>query len=95
MRIRDTEQRKRHWEALQKATGENTVSGVIDTAVNYYLVMHGDTVVEPTGAVPELMEKATDRGSVTAAEIAEILDADELPVEYREEWEYGVEVDNS
>jgi len=51
--------------------------------------MHGDTVVEPTGAVPELMERATEQGSLTAAEIAEVLDVDELPVEYREEWGHG------
>lgn len=89
MRIRDTEQRTRHWEALQEATGENTVSGAIDVAVTYYLEMHGDNMVAPTGRVPELMERATEQGSLTAAEIAEVLDVDELPVEYREEWEYG------
>ena len=89
MRIRETEQRKQRWEALQDATGENTVSGTIDVAVTYYLSMHGDTVVEQTGAVPELMERATEQGSLTAAEIAEVLDVDELPVEYREEWGHG------
>jgi hypothetical protein len=91
MRIRDTEQRKRRWEALQDATGENTVAGATDVDVTYYLAMHGDTMVEPTGAVPELMERATEQGSVTAAEVAEVLDVDELPVEYEftESWDYG------
>ena len=91
MRIRTTEQRERQWDALQEATGENTVAGAIDVAVTYYLAMHGDNMVAPTGAVPELMERATEQGSVTAAEIADVLDVDELPVEYREEWDYGRE----
>jgi len=89
MRIRDSEQRTRRWEALKEVTGERTVAGAIDVAVAYYLVMHGDTVVEPSGAVPELMDRATEKGSLTAREIAEVLDVDELPVEYSEEWHRG------
>lgn len=89
MRIRDTDQRKRRWEALQEATGENTVAGAIDVAVAYYLYMHGDNVLAPTGALEELMDRATDQGSVTAREIAEVLDVDELPVQYHEEWSHG------
>jgi len=91
MRIHDTEQRERRWEALQEATGESTVSGAIDVAVAYYLTMHGDTIVEPTGAVPELMNRATEEGSLTARQIADVLDVDELPVEYTEEWQRGRE----
>lgn len=89
MRIRDTDRRQRHWEALKDATGENTTSGAIDVAVRYYLAMHGDSAVAPTGAIEELMTRATKEGSVTAAEVAEVLDVDELPVEYTEEWGYG------
>lgn len=91
MRIRDTEQRERRWEALKDATDENTTSGAIDVAVRYYLAMHGDNMVAPTGAIEEIMDRATDQGSVTAREIAEVLDVDELPVGYTEEWSHGRE----
>jgi len=91
MRIRDTEQRERRWDALQEATRENTVAGAIDVAVAYYLIMRGDNVLAPTGAVEELMERATQEGSVTASEIAESLDCDELPVKHTETWDFGRE----
>lgn len=55
----------------------------------YYLAVHGDNMVAPTGRVPELVERATEQGTVTAAELADVLDVDELPVEYSEEWDYG------
>jgi hypothetical protein len=86
MRIQSTDQREREWRALQKATGENTKSGAIDTAVRFYLAMHGDNAVDPTGRLPALLEAAEDQGCLTVPEIAEILDTDELPVAAEVSW---------
>jgi hypothetical protein len=91
MRIHDTDKRERKWELLQEATGEATTSGALDVATNYYLRMRGDNAAAPKGRVEELMKKAEDQGSVTAAEIASILDTDELPVEYTQDWSVGNE----
>jgi hypothetical protein len=44
--------------------------------------MHGGTPAYPNGVLEELLATAESRGSLTAVEIAEIVDADELPVEY-------------
>lgn len=48
--------------------------------------MSGDTLAFPGGALEELMETAVEQGSVTPAEIAGVLDCEELPVEYESEW---------
>jgi hypothetical protein len=80
MRIADTDERDRRWERLKDATGESTKSGAIDTAAKYYLHMGEMDVGHRVGAVNDLMEAAAERGSLTAPEIAEILDCDELPV---------------
>ena len=37
MRIRNTEERKRRWERLKRATGENTVAGALDVAAKHYV----------------------------------------------------------
>ncbi|PCR90311.1 hypothetical protein [Natrinema ejinorense] len=89
MRIQTTDARERKWKYLKEATGERTVSGALDAAADYYLKMRGDTTAQPTGCVPELIRRADQEGSLTAAEIAEILDVDELPVEYRAQWSIG------
>jgi len=89
MRIQKTDARERKWENLKEATGQNTVSGALDTAADYYLKMRGDTPAIPTGRVPELIARADQEGSVTAGEIAEILDVDELPVEHESRWSVG------
>ena len=81
MRIADTDERDRRWERLKDATGESTKSGAIDTAAKYYLHMGETDVGHRVGAVNDLMEAAAERGSLTAPEIAEILDCDELPVQ--------------
>lgn len=39
--------------------------------------MRGDTTAQPNGCVPELIRRANQEGTLTAAEIAEILDVDE------------------
>jgi hypothetical protein len=91
LRIRNTDKRKREWEMLQEATGEKTTSGAIDVAVRYYLKMNGNNAAAPTGSVEELMQLATEQGTVTAPEIADVLDVEELPVEYEQEWAFGRE----
>lgn len=89
MRIQKTDARERKWEHLKEATGESTVSGALDTAADYYLEMRGGTPAHPTGSVPELMKRADQEGSLTASEIATILDCDELPVEHESRWSVG------
>ena len=89
MRIQKTESRERTWTYLKEATGESTVSGALDVAANYYLKMRGDTTAQPNGRVPELIRRADQEGALTAAEIAEILDVDELPLEYQSTWTIG------
>ena len=89
MRIQKTESRERKWNFLKEATGESTVSGALDVAADYYLKMRGETTVHPKGNVPELIRYADQEGSLTAAEIAEILDVDELPIEYQSTWTVG------
>jgi len=91
MRIQSTEERKRRWEHLQEATGESTTSGALDVAAKHYLRMAGGTTAIPTGALEELLRAAEERGSLTGEEIAEILDAEELPLEYETSWAVGEE----
>jgi len=81
MRIRDTDRRNRELEQLKEATGEATKSGAIDTAVRYYLFMGRTDVGTRVGATSDLMKAAKERGSLTAPEIAEIIDNEYLPVE--------------
>jgi len=82
MRIEKTDTRTRKWEYLKEATGESATSKALDRAADYYLRMHGDTTAVPKGKLTELMTVAKKQGSLTPAEIAEILDTDELPVRY-------------
>jgi len=89
MRIEATDARERKWENLKEATGEGHKSTALDTAADYYLKMAGDTTAVPVGRVEKLMELATDQGSVTAEEIAEVLGTDELPVEASTTWRVG------
>lgn len=91
MRIQDTDRRERHWSYLKEATGENTKSGAIDTAVRFYLEMAGGTTAVPTGAVEELLAEAEREGSLTVEEIAAILDTDELPIAAETTWSVGAE----
>lgn len=91
MRIQKTDVRARKWDNLKEATGQNTVSGALDAAADYYLKMRGDTIAQPKGRVPQLIRQADQKGSLTAAEITEILDVDELPLEYNSSWSVGCE----
>jgi hypothetical protein len=81
--------RERSLEALVEATGENTKSKAIDTAADYYVQMAGGNGRVMTGAVEELMALAIDEGSVTPEQIADVLDADELPVQHERQWSVG------
>jgi len=83
------DKRERRYERLEEATGENTRSGALDTAADYYLRQAGGTTASPTGAVEELMSTAIEQGNVTPQEIAEILGCRELPVEYSHQWDVG------
>ncbi|MFH5800451.1 hypothetical protein [Haladaptatus sp. CMAA 1911] len=76
-------------EFLLEATGEKTKSKALDCAAEFYLQMRGDTAAVPNGAFVELMEKAEQQGSVTAIEIANLLDTEELPVEAQTSWSVG------
>ncbi|WP_226007772.1 hypothetical protein [Natrinema salinisoli] len=89
MRIQKTDARERKWKYLKEATGESTVSGALDAATDYYLKMRGDTTAQPKGCVPELIRRADQEGSLTAAEIAEVLDVDEMSLEYQSTWNIG------
>lgn len=91
MRIQSTDERKRRWEHLQEATDESTTSGALDVAAKHYLRMAGGTTAIPTGALEELLRTAEERGSLTGEEIVAILDTEELPLEYRTEWDVGEE----
>jgi hypothetical protein len=89
MRLRMNDSRERRLEALVKATGEATKSKAIDTAAAYYTRMAGGTEAVPRGQLAELMELAEEQGSVTPAEIADVLDTRELPVEFESKWSVG------
>jgi hypothetical protein len=80
------------WSDLLDATGQRAKSKALDTAGRYYIQMAGGTTAVPNGAVDELLTRATEQGSVTAAEIAEILHTDELPVTYTESFATGTDV---
>ncbi len=89
MRLRMTDSRERRMDNLLEATGENTKSKALDRAAEFYLKMRGNNVAVPTGAFVELMERAEKQGSVTAPEIAEILNTDQLPVQAEISWDVG------
>lgn len=89
MRIHDTDERDRRWERLKDATGEETTSGAIDTAAKYYLAMGAVDAGHRVGAVDELLSAAAERGSLTAPEIAAILDTPYLPVDAETSYSVG------
>lgn len=91
MRLRMNDSRERRLEALVEATDEATKSKAIDTAAAYYTRMAGDTEGVPTGQIAELMQLAEEQGSVTPAEIAEVLDTPELSVAFEQQWSVNSE----
>lgn len=89
MRLRMTDSRERRLEHLKEALGENTKSKALDKAAEYTLRMRGNSTAIPVGAIAELMQLADDQGSVTAAEIAEVLNTPQVPVQYESQWSIG------
>ena len=89
--IKKTDERERRFEHLKEATGEGYTSQAIDKASKYYLRMAGGTAAIPNGQLAELLAAAEERGSLTGEEIVEILDTDELPLDYDTEWSVGEE----
>ena len=82
MRIEITEDRNRLWKNLCEATGENARSKALDQAARYYLRMCGGVAAYGRGNIQTLLDEAEAQGSLTASEIAAILDERELPVTY-------------
>lgn len=80
LRIRLNDSRERQIDRLMDATGERTKAGAVDEAIAFYLqlaaVDHGSRV----GQLDELMRTAAERGSLTAPEIAAIVDTPQVPV---------------
>ena len=91
MRIQKTDARERRWQYLREATGKGHTSAALDEAATYYLRMRGDTGAYPRGLLEELIERAEQEGSLTAGEIADILDTTEIPLNYQSEWSVGNE----
>lgn len=89
MRMRLTDARERRIERLKEATGEQSKSGAIDVAAEYYLTMGAVDYGERVGNVPDLLEAAAERGSLTAPEIAAILDCPQLPLEAQTSYSVG------
>lgn len=76
-----------------EATEEASKSKALDRAAGYYLRMRGNTNAYPIGAIEKLLAAAEERGSLTGPEIVEILDCQELPLQYenRTIWSVGSE----
>lgn len=72
-----------------EATGKGRKSEAVDIAIQYYLHMGATDYGERVGVMSDLMDAAAKRGSLTAPEIAEILDCDELPVEAETSYQIG------
>jgi len=89
MSLRMTDARERRIERLQKATGENTKAGALDVAANYYLQMGAVDAGVRVGAVEELLTAAAERGSLTAPEIAAIIDTPQRPVDAETNYSVG------
>jgi hypothetical protein len=84
MRIKTTEERDRLWENLCEATDENARSKALDRAARYSLRMCGGVAAYGRGDIQTLLDEVLTeaQGSLTAPEIAVILDERELPVTY-------------
>ena len=81
MRIESTDDRQRPRESLLEATDQSAKSKALDDATRYSCRMRGHVAGYGTGKIGEFLEAADDRGSLTASEIAAILDTRELPAE--------------
>lgn len=88
MRIKKTDRRERLWSDLKGALDENTTSGALDEAARFTvrMVEGGGT---GTGQLEELLAAADERGALTGAEIVEILDTREVPLEWSSSYSVG------
>ena len=84
-----TDTRERRIERVKQATGENTKSGAIDVALAFYLQMGATDAGRRVGKFENLMSAASERGSLTAPEIAAILDTPHLPIEASTSYSVG------
>ena len=91
MRIKTTDDRERLWENLCEATDEQARSKALDRAARYYLRMCGGVAAYGRGDIQTLLDAAEEEGSLTASQIAAILDNRELPVTYETESSVGPE----
>ena len=82
-----TDKRERRLERLKEATDENTKSGALDAAAEFYLRMAAVDAGQRVGAFAELLSAAEDRGSLTGSEIAVILDSPTMEIKYQTGWE--------
>jgi hypothetical protein len=73
-----TDQRERRLDALKDALDENTKSKATDRAIAFTLRMRGNSIAYSTEKLEQLIETAEERGTLTAEEIAEILDTEEI-----------------
>ena len=68
---------------------KNAKSTVLDDAARYYCRMRGDVTAYGTGKIGQLLRAAADQGSLTASEIASLLDTREPPIEVETKVEIG------
>lgn len=83
--------RERTLNDLKAALDKNAGSKALFAAAKYAVRMRGGTNAVPSGRVTELLEVADERGSLTSEEIAEILDTEEITIEYSSNWSIGSE----
>ena len=74
---------------ILEATGENTKSGALDAAAEFYLSMAAVDAGRRVGALAELLEAAEGRGALAGPEIAAVLDCEEVPVGFSSSWQIG------
>ena len=84
-----TDSRERRLSDLKDALDENAGSKAVFAAAEYTIRMRGGTTAVPQGQIAELLQLAEEQGSVTGAEIAEVLDTEVVPVEYERRWSVG------
>lgn len=81
--------RQRKINRLMEATGNGRKTEAIDTAIEFYLEMGAVDVNQRVGSFVDLMEAAQERGSLTAPEIAAILDSPQLPLDASTSYSIG------
>lgn len=80
MRIESTDDRQRLREDRLEATDPSAKSKALGDDTEYYCRMRGDVAGYRAGKIEGLLQVADDRDSLTASEIATLLDTRELPI---------------